>query len=240
MDKWIKKFNNLIDSTADSLLDNCENITEADIGLILRVLEDSLDEKDDSVDRGIRTLEIAKCILNQKYNQNDLSWFDIYTTVLTANTRYKRNESGDSTDIDCELDDAYKKTNIRSNHTDEFQISIERILEALRSEKGRELIQNTPDETDIDTFKSMINMKSSSMYGSVEIPNNASRMNCASKILKLYKDLSEDDFIWCMNRLETWLMTYARAEATIANRNIERDDLREFMQDEMTPAEKYF
>jgi hypothetical protein len=244
-DEWYDLCSELIDGTIQSIDDETRKVTGADIGLILNIAEDYLDKPEENISRDIRALEFTKAILDAKYNIEDLSWFDLYEVVVELNSDVDcRHNTADNSNIDYKLEDIYDLENAKSSHTREFQKSAQKLFEAVSSNKADRLQEESPyddlETADFNHLKQSLRTKSGFSYGSVEIPNNASRMKVATNLTEYIKDLDEDDFRWIITTMREWIQMYARAEATVANRNMTQDDLREFMIEEETPAEKYW
>lgn len=244
-EEWFKKFSGLVDTTLQSIQEDTDKVTRADIGLVLSIIDDYLDDPDKNAGRDLRAVRMAQDILDLKYNIEDLSWFDLYELVVEMNSELKPYRDVDGEDLDGSSEDFYRLDKPMSDHTSEFQTTVERLFEAIESREAQELKSNDPysDENESKSFchfKYGISTKVGSMYGSVEMPNNVSRMEASTKLMDHVKDLSEDDLRWLMRTLKEWIKSYARAEATVTNRNLTQDELRMFMMDEETPSEKYW
>lgn len=244
-EEWFNEFSDLIDGTVQSIQEDTDRVTGADVGLVLEIIEDYLDDPDENIGRDVRAVRMAQEILDLKYNTEDLSWFDIYEIVVEMNSRVGRYRDVEGENLEAEVEDFYNVEDPKSGHTSEFQESVQRLFEAVESETA-ETLRNTdpyPKDEECESFNHFnhgISTKVGFMYGSVEIPNNLSRMRASSDIVEYVKDLSEDDLKWVIRTLKEWIKSYARAESTVTNRNLTQDELRAFMVDEETPAERYW
>lgn len=238
---WYSECSELLDGAVDSILEKQEKSTPADVGLVMRILEDYIESDGDNIGRNVRAIEVAKEILNHKYNADDLSWFDIYSTVMECNSSFKGTNNGGESNINSELNEIFKSDNIESSHTREFEDITQRLFETLDSEKAEELQNNPPKDLEgFNHLSQSVGTKVGFLYGSVEIPNNLSRMKIAGDLTERWKDLNGDDYRWIMRTISEWLRIYARAEATISNRNISQEELNNFMITEETPSERYW
>jgi hypothetical protein len=244
-DEWFDLCSELIDGTVRSIQNDTNKVTEADIGLVLSIAGDYLDNPEENLSRDIRALEFTQAILDAKYNIEDLSWFDLYESVVELNSKVgRRVENVNNSGLDYQLEDLYNQKKAGSSHTREFQEVANRLFEAISSKKAEKLQKSDPyddlDADDFDNFRQAVRTKSGFRYGNVEIPNNASRMRAASKFTEYTKDLGDDDLRWMITTLREWIQMYARAESKIADRNLEQSELREFMIEGETPAERYW
>lgn len=244
-EEWFDKFSELVDGTVQSIQEDTDKVTGADVGLVLSIIDDYLDDPSGNAGRDLRAVRMAQDVLDLKYNTRDLSWFDLYELVVEMNSRVGRYREVEGEDLEGSSEDFYSLEEPMSGHTSEFQTTVQRLFEAVESEKAEELKSTDPypkeDEAEsFSHFKHGISTKVGFMYGSVEIPNNLSRMEASNKLMNHVKDLSEDDLKWLVRTLKEWIKSYARAEATVTNRNLTQEELRGFMIDEETPAEKYW
>lgn len=241
--EWFDRFSNLIDGTVESLHDDKENITGADIGLILRITEDYLDNPEENVGRDLRALELSRTVLDIKYNIDDISWFDIYEIVVELNSEPGRSHNSGGEELEASLEDIYNQLESESEHGEEFNECVMRLFEAVTSEEAEVLQDSDPynsDSGEFDHFEYGISTKVGFEMGSVEIPNNAQRMMASNKVLEHVRDLDDEDLQWMVRRMRDWIKKYARAEATACNRNLSENELSDFMNAEQTPAEKYW
>lgn len=245
MDKneWYDKYNSLIKQTIDNLFENTDNITGADVGLILRVVEDYIDRPDKNLDRCVKTIEIAKLVLDLKYEVDNISWFDIYDIIQVFYS-----------EVDCPYDleddndrkkrEIYNINNGSSEHAWEFTDCVRKLFECATEEDAKELINTAPYDDSPEEFchfKQAIKNTSNRAFGSVEVPNNGDRLNVSTTLSGEFQKInSKDDFHHICLVISDWVRMYARAEATLADRNTTRTELKNFMIDEETPAEKYF
>lgn len=65
-------------------------------------------------------------------------------------------------------------------------------------------------------------------------------MELARGFTSIGEGLNNRDFEWMMRTLRGWLTVYVHAEATVANRKLSHDELRNFMLEKETPSERYW
>lgn len=244
-EKWFNEFSDLVDGTIQSIEQDTDRVTGADIGLVLEIAEDYLDDPSENIGRNLRAVRMAQEILDLKYNTDELSWFDIYETVVEMNSKVGRIRNIEGKNLEADLDDLYNVENPKSQHTSEFQQSVQRLFESINSETAEELKSTYPysKEHEVESFSHFhyaVRREVGSMYGTVEIPNNLSRMRASTHIVEYVEDLSDEDLKWVVRTMRSWIKSYVRAESTITNRNLTQDQLREFMTDGETPAERYW
>lgn len=235
---WFDTYTELFDPAIEYILDGFEKATEADLGLVIAVFEDYLESDGDNINREIALLEIATEMLNIKYTVEDISWFDLYDMHQSITMNYKQEETDTDPKEERELQYA-TKSNIHSRHSKELSEAVEKMYEVVNSEECEEL-RNNNEELSFDSFLAKnLSSRKGFVMGSVEIPNNASRMEAVSRLSELWEQGQEKDS-WVMYNIADWLRMYARAEATVANRNLTQEELREFMREEETPSERYW
>lgn len=248
--EWYSRYNELLDSCLNLFEDSFDYATPADTGLVLTVVEDFLSDSD-TADRDVRTLEMASRILNYKHTTSELPWFDIHSSlVISASTMSPdnpHNNSESDASIDKSLDSIKRRLTrreVESPHTDEFVKTISHLLDSLQSEEAEWLKNTDPyprgDEGDFSYFAYAVSLTSDSQYGSVEVPNNASRMKGVSIATDLGSELDDRDYSWMIRTLGNWTEAYARAESMIAHERISHSELRTYMMEGETPAERYF
>lgn len=235
--EWFETYTELFDPAVEYILDDFQKATEADLGLVLAVFEDYLESDGDNIDREIALLEIATEMLNIKYTIEDISWFDLYDMHQSVTMKYKTEETDVDPKEERELQYA-TESNIHSRHSKELSEAVEKMYELVNSEECEKLRDN--EESPFDSFLAKnFSTRKGFVMGSVEIPNNASRMEAVSRLSDLWEQAQGEDS-WVMYHIADWLRMYARAEATVANRNLTQEELREFMRDEETPSERYW
>ena len=244
--EWYQKYEFTVKQTIESLNEQDRSSTPADTGLVLRVLEDYIESNGDNLKRDMKVLETASMIISAKHNTPDISWFDLYDALLTSCVD-SYDVSGETESLDSGIEEVYKRfsgEDDESSQGKEFRKKIIRLVEAVESENAEELHNTTPypdlETENFNDFAQSISSDVGFQYGAVEIPNNASRMSLADIVVQLSDEVSERDYSWMMTVLREWLSLYARAEATVANRNINHDELRQFMLDGQSPSEKYW
>lgn len=248
--EWNNRFDRLLNSCLDAISESREQSTPADTGLVLYVLSDYFDDDEDTTERDARTLEIAAKILEYKHSTSNLPWFDVYCCVIMsphmdATLQGKNDQSKTHDDAETEhIRKRIREQEKTRTHTAEFAETTTRLLEALTSEEAETIRETNPylatEDDEYDWFSHKLQSRSGFVAGAVEIPNNASRMKAVDIIREMTDGLSERDFSWMIFQLRNWVEAYARAEAMIAHQNISHSDLRTFMMNHETPAEKFW
>jgi len=152
--EWFNRFDMLIDETIESLYKETDNITGADIGLILQITEDYLENPDEHTGRDLRTLELSRSVLDISYNVEDISWFDLYEIIVEPNSEVgRRSYSDGEKELDDDLSQLYIKKEFDSKHAEEFDYCTRRLFESITSEEADKLQNSTPyDDSETDEF----------------------------------------------------------------------------------------
>lgn len=249
--EWHSRYDELLNPCLKLFEDSFDHATPADTGLVLTVIEDFLSDGK-TVDRDVRTLEMASRILDYKHTTSELPWFDVHAglvmsrSTMSPDNTYNNSESDASIDKNS-FDSIERRLNARdveSLHTEEFVRTVSHLLDSLKSEEAEWLKSTDPypgeDDCSFSHLAYSLGLTSGSQYGRVEVPNNASRMKGVSIATDLGCELDDRDYSWMIHTLGDWTESYARAESMIAHENISHSGLRTYMMEGETPAERYF
>lgn len=247
-DKWHNKYYQLVTTALENINNEHHTATRADTALVLTVMEEYLENGEESANRCIKVLQTASQLIESKHTVDNLSWFDIYESVIIFHMEYSTRYTNSSEEgKHSDINEIYKNFNIEDSncsHNNEFIKTMHQIVEFTTSEESNELQKNSPypddEETSFNHFAYAISMTSDTEYDSISIPNNLSRMRLSNTTTKLSDGVKEDEFTWVVITLKHWLTKYVRAESNVANDAITHDELREYMIEQKTPAEVYF
>lgn len=235
MDQQVDEFQKSLEVSINKLSRDNERCTPADLGLILRVFDDIL--RNEEVSRGIETLDNATLILKCLDEVDELTWFDVYDSIIMMNARFE-SRSDDEKDVSSDLSDIFSKFSGDSETPREYEMkqSILSIAEVVSS--------NVLDKEDTEELRNSagrtMDIRSGFLYGSVEMPNNLSRMELVDRLGDISEDMCQEDYGWMIRTLRNWVRMYAHAEAMMTNQNTTSEDLREFIINQDTPSERFW
>lgn len=239
-ENWYNNFNDLVETEIDRLIE-IEYINKADIGLIISVISDYIENGKDSIERDLITLKIAEKVLDIKESYENISWFDIYEIIFEYSSENKKKEKLDNKSYS--FDDFEKeifKENIElDSHKTSFKKAYRSMFESFTSERAKELY-DTDKVENYNRFTHSLSVKSNFSYGSVEIPNNLNRMKATDELLPILERIPKEEYNWVIVNIKEWVKKYSRAEAHLANNILSSKDLNQFMHKSKNPSEKYW
>lgn len=246
--EWNDSYNRVVDESIEFLRESTNCSTPADTGLVLDVLEHYF--RTQKTKRCKETIRIAGVLLDAKHTIPEISWFDLYDTVLNIHKKYDfegASTTGDtSSESITDIQNVVPDITVECAQADNLIQKLEKIVTEVEQEK--QVLVESPifedGNAEVDSWEQFghaLGTTSGFEYGKVEIPNNAFRMQLIDVITDIREiDVTERDLEWIFRRIEDWMKLYVRAEATVARKNTSRDELYAFMRASETPAERYW
>lgn len=126
-DDWHNEFSELIDGTIDSILSRNDKVTSCDVGLLLTLLQDYIEEEG-HIDKYVHTIRVAQEILEVKEDVDDISWFDIYDIFVSV--QFRIDSPATSSEVDYDESDLYTPDDTKTAHSRQFREATISLFEA--------------------------------------------------------------------------------------------------------------
>lgn len=223
----IKKVNHLLNESVDQQIEEGKYLTNADIQLLLDAVQDHIKNNGKNIERDTQLVKISKFILNIKYNNDKITWFDIYDIVITPSLEYKSESNSTKISENSNYNSIFHRDNIKSSHTREFHNTSEKIFELIDSNQITEITDKS--NLDFNILNHTINLKKGLIYTNIEDRDYELEIQISDTINPLFTVLSYEDEIWVKKKLENWLKLYINAESTLCNQNNDESDIARYI-----------